>query len=101
MKQNKNIGQDNGLFLYTGFRSKKFDESRFLIFVVDSGSGKSYTLFIWQPDMREREAIWNHKYLNIIATIKDILQYLAAHCLYCIHQKFLIKVDVHRMRLLV
>ena len=48
MKQNKNIGRDNGLFLYTGFRGKKFDELRFLIFVVDSGSGKSYTLFIWQ-----------------------------------------------------
>ena len=54
MKQNKNIGQDNGLFLYTGFRRKKFDELRFLIFVVDSGSGKSYTLFVWQPDIREK-----------------------------------------------
>ena len=46
MKQNKNIGRDNGLFLYTGFRGKKFDELRFLIFVVDFGSGKSHTLFI-------------------------------------------------------
>ncbi len=46
MKQNKNSGRDNGLLLYTGFGGKKFDELRFLIFVVDSGSGKSYTLSI-------------------------------------------------------